>query len=516
LSEPAADALSGAAGGDLAPGHGPIRNTFFALLSRIFSAAFTIVLALFLVRKLGPTDYGVLALAVSIGTILALVSDLGITLSASRFAAENPRDRAHAAGVLRTALWLKLIASLVATVVLVLIAPLLADAFDTPALTLPLRLIAIAAAAQGFGGVIYTWFTALGRVSNTLGYTLVESSVETTASICLVLLGSGAAGAVAGRAMGYTAAAILVGVLAVRMVGWPALRDAQKGFLARQIATYGVALLIIDGVFVIFDRVDVLIIGALLSTTSAGTFEAAFRILTFLTYPAFAVGAGFTPRLAEGQRTETETARFMNALRYMILIYLLFAAPVLVWATPVVSLMLGDGYSDSAAVLRAMAPALVLTGLAPVLAAAANFLGEARRRVPIAVGALLVNIVIDLILVPQIGIVAGAIGTSVAYVLYTGGHVRICQEALGVSFSSLLPTVGRGLIAGAVAALPLFAMGTHHLSPLEWIAGSALALTGFVGALVLLRELSMQELRAALDLLRGSLRRRSRRQAADS
>jgi O-antigen/teichoic acid export membrane protein len=316
--------------------------------------------------------------------------------------------------------------------------------------------------------------------------------------------------------MGYTAAAILVGVLAVRMVGWPALRDAQKGFLARQIATYGVALLIIDGVFVIFDRVDVLIIGALLSTTSAGTFEAAFRILTFLTYPAFAVGAGFTPRLADGQRTETETARFMNALRYMILIYLLFAAPVLVWATPVVSLMLGDGYSDSAAVLRAMAPALVLTGLAPVLAAAANFLGEARRRVPIAVGALLVNIVIDLILVPQIGIVAGAIGTSVAYVLYTGGHVRICQEALGVSFSSLLPTVGRGLIAGAVAALPLFAMGTHHLSPLEWIAGSALSLIGFVGALVLLRELSVQELRAALDLLRGSLRRRSRRQAADS
>jgi O-antigen/teichoic acid export membrane protein len=514
LSGPAADVLSAESGGDLAPGHGPIRNTFFSLISRILSAAFTIVLTLFLVRKLGPTGYGVLALAVSIGTILLLVSDLGITLSSSRFAAEKPRDRAHAAGVLRTALWLKLIASSVATVVLVLIAPLLADAFDTPALTLPLRLIAIAAAAQGFGGVIGAWFTSLGRVSNTLGYTLVESSVETTASICLVLLGSGAAGAVAGRAIGYTVAAILVAALAIRLVGWPAMREARKGFPARQIAAYGVALLIIDGVFVIFDRVDVLIIGALLSSTSAGVFEAAFRILLFLTYPAFAVGAGFTPRLAEGQRTETETARFMNALRYMILVYLLLAAPVLVWATPIVGLMLGDGYSGSAAVLRAMAPALILTGLAPVLAGAANFLGEARRRVPLAIGALLVNIVIDLILVPRIGIVAGAIGTSAAYVLYTGGHVWICERALGVRFSRLLPTVGRGLIAGAVAALALFAMGTHHLSPLEWIAGSALALTGFVTALVLLRELSLQELRAALNLLRASLRRRP--QVADS
>jgi O-antigen/teichoic acid export membrane protein len=173
LNGPAADVLSAASGGDLAPGHGPIRNTFFSLISRTLSAAFSIVLTLFLVRKLGPTGYGVLALAVSIGTILLLVSDLGITLSSSRFAAEKPRDRAHAAGVLRTALWLKLIASSVATVVLVLIAPLLADAFDTPALTLPLRLIAIAAAAQGFGGVICAWFTSLGRVSNTLGFTLV-------------------------------------------------------------------------------------------------------------------------------------------------------------------------------------------------------------------------------------------------------------------------------------------------------------------------------------------------------
>jgi O-antigen/teichoic acid export membrane protein len=40
-----------------------------------------------------------------------------------------------------------------------------------------------------------------------------------------------------------------------------------------------------------------------------------------------------------------------------------------------------------------------------------KYLGHARKRLPIAVGAVLVNLVINLILVPPIGVVAGAIGT---------------------------------------------------------------------------------------------------------
>jgi len=413
----------------------------------------------------------------------------------------------HAAAVLRAAVRLKLIASLVASVALVLLAPVLADAFGAPALTLPLRLIAIVTAAQGLGGLICSWFTALHRVSLQLGYTLVESSFETTASIGIVLLGGGAAGAVAGRAIGFTVSAILAAALAVRLVGWPALRHGGNGFPARRIATYGIALLIIDGAYVLFDRVDVLIIGAILSTTAAGTFEAAFRIIAVLYYPALAVSAGFTPRLAAGQRTEAETSRFMGALRYMTLLHFLLAAPLLVWARPIVDLFLGAGYSGSAAVMRAMAPTLVVAGLAPILASAVNFLGEARLRVPLAIGALLLNLIIDLILVPRIGIVAGAIGTGAAFVLYTGGHIRICQRLMGVSFERLALTALRGTIAFGAAALVLFVFGTSHLGVFDWIAGTVLATGAFIGVLILVGELHRDDVRTAIRLLRVPLRR---------
>ncbi len=492
----------------LEPGHGPVRNSVFALVSQLSGAFFTVILTLFLVRKLGRTDYGVLALTLSIGTIVALISDVGISFSASRFAAERPRDRLHVAAVLRTSLGMKAIASAVSVVALVLLAPLIADGFGIPALNTPLRIMSIAAAAQAFGALFLAWFVALGRVSTSVWYALVESATEATSTITIVLLGGGTAGAVAGRAIGYTVAGVMIALLAVRLVGWPAIKAAGgRAFPARQIANYGVALLVIDGVFAIFDRVDVLIIGAILNSSAAGEFEAATRLVLFLYYPAFAAGSGFTPRLAEGQRTEADVDRFMAALRYTILIYLLFAAPLLVWATPIVHLLLGSDFSASAAVLRGLSPTLVLAGMAPVLAGAANYLGEARRRVPLAIAALGVNIVIDVLLVDPIGIVAGALGTGAAFVIYTGGHLRICQRALGVRFSVLLPTLLRGLIAASVAVLALFVIGTEQLNPAEWLGGALLATAGYLVALLLLRELSVDDLRAAALLASRPLRR---------
>ena len=41
--------------------------------------------------------------------------------------------------------------------------------------------------------------------------------------------------------------------------------------------------------------------------------------------------------------------------------------------------------------LRAMAPFIYLFGLAPLVSVGVNYLGEARRRIPVAIAALLVN-----------------------------------------------------------------------------------------------------------------------------
>lgn len=482
----------------LGPGHGSSRNTFSFLVQQMLSVGFSAALTLFLVRALGPAEFGVLALTVSVGTIALLISDFGISAAAARYLAENTRSRAHVAAVLRTGIGLKVFASITSAVLLVLLAPTLAGALDTPELEWPIRVIALSNVGQGIGAFFLSQLTALRRVSLGFRYTLVESSVEASASVCLVLFGAGAAGAVAGRAIGFISAGILVAAITLRLVSPRAIRAAKgRSFPTRRIVGYGAALLVIDGTFAVFDRVDVLIIGAILGSASAGLFEAAARLLALAKYPAMAIAAGFAPRLAGATRAEEDVNRFFSALRLATLFYIFLAAPVLVWAEPIVRLLLGSSYEGTVPVLRISAAILVLSGVSPILALAANYLGEARKRVPLALAALTVNAAIDILLVPRIGISAGAIGTAVAFAIYTSGHVRICEAALDRSFSPLIPTVARGLVAAGAVAILLLALGTGHLSPVAWVVGCVAAPATYVGVLLLLREMSAGEIRWA-------------------
>src|SRR3954454_4339947 len=87
---------------------GLARNTVYAVATQATTAAFTAALTLYLVRALGPDDYGVFALALGIGTALTIVADAGITPSAARFIAEQRPDRRAVTRIVSNAAVLKI------------------------------------------------------------------------------------------------------------------------------------------------------------------------------------------------------------------------------------------------------------------------------------------------------------------------------------------------------------------------------------------------------------------------
>src|SRR5687767_6953763 len=137
------------------------RNTFFAFAMRIVGAVFTGGLVLFLVRYLGPDDYGLYALALSVGGMLLLPVDFGISRSAARFIAERRHDDSEVAGVLRQALALKLLTAAAGAAVLVVAAGPIANAYDAEELEWPLRVMGIAVAGQSLMMLFTTSFEAL-------------------------------------------------------------------------------------------------------------------------------------------------------------------------------------------------------------------------------------------------------------------------------------------------------------------------------------------------------------------
>lgn len=480
------------------------RNTAFALAVRIASAIFTSGLTLFLVRYLGPSSYGVFALALSISGLLAAPADFGVSHSAARFIAERRGKMSESAGVLKQALGLKLVGTGFIALALIASAGLIARAYGAAELELPLRIMGGALFAQSFMTLFLASFEALGK--NALAFRLVfsESAVETAASVALVLAGAGVAGAAAGRVVGYGLGAILGLSLVLRAMGRASLRrPARSGLNLRTIARYAGVLFLINAAFTAFAEIDSLLIGAFLSAQAVGLFNAPLRMLEVTAYPGLALAGGLGPRLARGEGQEPNVAAFQMGLRLVLLIQFVLLAPIVVWATPITQLLFGSGYSESADVLRALGPYVVLRGPAPILAIAVNYLGEARRRVPLAIGALLINAALDVILIPRIGIVAGAIATNIASLVFVTGHVVICRNLISLQLRPLAKTLLRAFLASVAMAGALFAFGTSSLTAVEAVAGSVLGLVAYAAVLLATREVTGSELRAAPRLARS-------------
>ncbi len=473
-----------------------VASSAYSFAAQMATAAFTAVLTLFLVRVLGPTQYGTFALAIGFGAIIALPADLGISSSTARFVADHRGDRRAIAWLLADAVRLKVIASGIACVALIVLSGPIASAYNAP-LTWPLRAVAVAVFGQNLMFLFEGAFVADRRVATDVRMVFGESVAEFSASIVLVLTVGGALGATTGRAVGYVCGGAFAMVLGARAFGWPAAwrRRGRRSF-RRRIGAYALPLILVDSANTLFSAIDVLLIGAYLTADKVGLFSAPYRLLLLLAYPGTAVANGVAPRMSRGSDNVPNGVALEHGLRGLIVCQSLVVAPLLVWAQPIVRILLGSSYAGSVTTLRVLSISAYLGGFAPLVSLSANYLGDARRRVPLMVGAALLNAAIDVVLIPRIGIVAGAIGTAAALLVMVAGHVQICRRHLELRLGWLAWSAFRGLLAAAAMGAILFAAGTDPSISIMIIGGAA-SIAVFFAILLLAGELTIAEMEGA-------------------
>jgi O-antigen/teichoic acid export membrane protein len=480
-------------------------NAAFALAVQIATAAFTALLTIVLVRVLGPEDYGIFALALSVVSLVFLPADFGISASTARFVAEHRGERDRVAAVMADGLKLKVASSALICVLLFALADPIANAYNVPDLAWPLRVMALALFGQSMMGFYKTGFEAIGKVRLTLRMVLSKSAVETGASIALVLAGAGVMGAAFGRAIGYAFGTAVALFMARQIIGARgiSLRGSPAGRL-REIASYAGALLIIDAVFGAMTQIDILLIGGILGTSAVGIFQAPAKLINFLHYPGLALSAGVSPRLARGTEGPNVKA-FATGIRYLMILQGLLVVPTVVWAEPIADLVLGAEFAESAGVMRALAPLTFLAGIAPIVSVGVNYLGEARRRIPIAIFALTANFVVSIVLLYEIGVVGSAIGADVAYLIYVPAHFWICKRMIGLPVRPVVVTLARVLVASCAMALAMLAFGYHELSVLDWFAGGLAGFAAYSAGLLVTGEVRRSELARIRRAVSGRL-----------
>lgn len=419
-----------------------LRGTGGALAVNIAGIGVAMLLHLLLARAMGAEAYGVYAYVLTWTVLLVLVAKMGFDTALVRYVAEYRvrRDWRRLAGVRRFSEWTALVLGTglgVATALAVW-------ALDpSPALTHTFAVAALLVPALALLQIRQSVLRALKWVVRSLLPFSVVQPVALAMLVGLLLVVPFAPPTDAAVVM----TAHLVSVVAATMVCTTWLRRAipsQVGGATpeshvREWLRVSAPMLLVSGMRVVGNKADILLLGLLVGTTEAGIYAVASRVSQLAALGLTAGNAIAAPvvaelyaenRLAELQRTSALMALVATAVAIVVgavivvgrvLLLGLFGPAFTVGATALVILTLGQALSST---LGPVGYLLNMTGRQDV---------NARINTATAI----LNVLLNLAVIPRYGLVGAAAVTAGLIVLNNAWTWLTVRRRIGVDASVL-------------------------------------------------------------------------------
>lgn len=399
-------------------------------------------MAVVLARLLSPDGYGLLYLTVTVLTICTLFARLGFGQSAARYITEYEElDRGQIPHILETVIIaLAITLSIVAVTVIFVreqLAVIFGDSEIAPLLTVGVLYI-ISGGIVGVGRRLCQGFKAIKWAAYVR---IVESIVRPVVAISLVLAGVGVVGAL----IGYIAGSVIGSIIAIGYVGYRYRRSDRsiiKPNLRRQIVEYSLPITLTQNADTVIKRIDVLLIGVFLTPLAVSYYVVAKQIITFLKAPANSLGFAISPRYSEQvQKGNLETASklYEEALTGTLAFYVPAMVGLIIVAEPTLSLLFGPAYIGGTTVLQILTLYLLAQTVSYITGGGLNFLGKAKIRAYLKASAAIFNLLLNIILIPTIGIIGAAISSAGTYSIYVAANVYLIHRELDLDWWSIGP-----------------------------------------------------------------------------
>jgi O-antigen/teichoic acid export membrane protein len=432
-------------------------------------------------RYLGLDGFGALTLGMAIVSLVALLTDLGMSTMAAREIARSPEREREVLGSVRS---LGLALSVGAAVVLVGLAEVAYS--SNPEVRRAILVLSLQLLTAPFVGAARAHFQANQRGPLIAAGDVALAVAIFGGSLIAYEADLGFTAMVGAVAAGYVAQAVVMTALMPSglRLAWVARRDTW-GLLLRVSLPLGATLI----VNYLYFRLDVVLLSILKGEDDVAVYGLAYRVLEgLMVLPAYFMLALF-PEIARltGQRDRVDglVSAALGVMEAIALpIVLLFA----VFAEDVIRVIAGEDFSDAAWVLRILTLAIGISYLSGVYGNALPALGRQNQLFRWSLVVLAVNLIINLALIPPFGVV----GAAVAVVLSELVGFAVVRHLYSQVGSGLWPSLQpRMLLAGAVMVAvmaPLLLLPDGFAGSLAAVAaGGVLGGLFYAGALIALR-----------------------------
>lgn len=377
--------------------------------SGLSNATAALLLLLFIVagRVLGEVEFGKFTFALMLGSIFETLMDFGLHQVTVRAVA---RDRDRASSLLRHTLAIKLIWAGATLLLLVAATNLLRQ---EPDVRFACYLIGAALICRSYMLTIRGVLQGLERFGWETVILIADRGLLLAFGIYALLIGTGLRGLAIAFVAARGAALVLAFVIAHFRLGGIGL-EYDAG-IWRDLHVTALPLGFFLVVLNLYQYVDSVMLGYLRTDAETGLYGAAFKVYEGLTYGAMAVSAVLTPRLSAlfvSSRTSHRRLAIVGTGASAA-----FGATVgavaFAFATPILTLLFGASFDAAAMAFRILCTGLPVVFAIWILHATAISVDRERLLLKTGTIGLVVNVGLNLYLIPHYG-AAGAAAATVA------------------------------------------------------------------------------------------------------
>lgn len=386
-------------------------NTSWLMADRVFRLFMTLLVSVWVARYLGVRQYGQLNIALAYVVLVMPILSLGLNNVIVKYIADDDSDRNL---ILGTSATLRFLTALFTSPFLLLLVAQLHP--DDPIITIIVGLLLLGTLFQSLE-VIDSWFQSQVKSKFTVWSRSTAFFITSLLKIGAILLESPLI--VFGFLYFFD---IMIYIL---ILAWNYQRSGETIQQWQFQAAYGRNLLrtawplIISGMAVAaYMRIDQLMLAQLVGEEAVGTYAVAVRLSEMWYFIPGALATSIFPAVIQSKKSNESLyrKRVQRYFNMMVFISYTIAIPISILSSTIVLVLFGEAYRESGTLLAILVWAGVWVSLGLARTSVLHAEDLLRFSAYATIMGAIINIVLNLILIPQIGAIGCAIATLISQI----------------------------------------------------------------------------------------------------
>jgi O-antigen/teichoic acid export membrane protein len=387
----------------------------------LLSAIFTPIL----VRIISQTQYGLYASVLAGFSIITLLSKGGLFDATRKTVAEHTDNPTEVSSVISTSLLLSILYALL-TIGIVFVA--LRLGFVPSRYTPYVWILMGAILFTNVFTIVRGAFYGLQRESVSEVLNVARRLVYTSGGLLLAYIGYDVLGVFAAYVLSFLLLSMLGAVVLTRYATYELPKRGNINTHIKQIASFGGFQLVGGLSAVLLYQTDILLVEYFIGGTATALYKSAITPAEMIWFVPSAIQLAFlqhTASLWSSNAIEEINKNIQTGIKYAVLSLTLFGGGLFALTEPFLTVYFGPDYVDAASTLQILIFGTFFFGITRVTVPVLQATGWVRHTELVTFGALIINILLNITLIPRYGIIGAGVGTGLSYIAIFIGNITL-------------------------------------------------------------------------------------------